>query len=174
MKYDNLGSASASAGKWAELSADISVPEGATDIAIYVQSEYAETTSAKDKISFFLDDVKLESEAVETTAATTTVTTTLAETTTTTAPVTTTITTTSSEEAKSTTSVIEATKKGDVDCNGSVDVSDAVLLARFVAEDSGVTIMATGRKNADIDSESGLQTGDVIMILKAIAKLVTL
>ena len=63
---------------------------------------------------------------------------------------------------------------GDVNLDGEVDVSDAVLLARFVAEDSTASINAQGKINADVDGKTGLSSGDVTMILKAIAKLVTL
>ena len=58
---------------------------------------------------------------------------------------------------------------GDVDCSGIVDVSDAVLLARFIAEDP-VRIASAGMQNADCDEVSGIGTGDVIRILRIINK----
>ncbi len=61
---------------------------------------------------------------------------------------------------------------GDVNLDEAVDVSDAVLLARFVAEDSDANIQAQGKINADVDGKAGLTGEDVIQILKYIAKLV--
>ena len=60
---------------------------------------------------------------------------------------------------------------GDVNCSGNVDVSDAVLLARFTAEDP-VRITQAGQQNADCDGVPGITGGDVIHILKIIAKLI--
>lgn len=162
-KYDNLASTTAENGRWSELKTDFEIPEGASDISLYVQSEYTESPTKKDKVSFFLDDVVLTAEKpAETTALTKAATTTAATTATS-------LTTTSV-----TTAVPEATLKGDVNCDNKVDVSDAVLLARFVAEDNKATISETGKLNADVDGKAGLLSGDVITILKAIAKLTTL
>ena len=61
---------------------------------------------------------------------------------------------------------------GDVDCSGNVDVSDAVLLARFVGEDSTASITSDGKKNADVTHDGDLKSDDTIKILKFIAKLV--
>ena len=60
---------------------------------------------------------------------------------------------------------------GDVNCSGKVDVSDAVLLARFNAEEA-VRITQAGKQNADCDGRSGINGDDVIHILKIIAKLI--
>ena len=54
------------------------------------------------------------------------------------------------------------------------DVSDAVLLARFVAEDPEAYINAQGRSNADCNKNGMPDSDDVILILKAIAKMITL
>ena len=62
--------------------------------------------------------------------------------------------------------------KGDVNLDGSVDVSDAVLLARFVAEDKTAVIKSQGKLNADVDGQTGITSDDVATILKYIAKLV--
>ncbi|MBP0988640.1 MAG: dockerin type I repeat-containing protein, partial [Oscillospiraceae bacterium] len=82
-------------------------------------------------------------------------------------------TTTTAVTAPSVTSETEpaAALAGDVNCSGGVDVSDAVLLARFVAEDA-VNITAAGKQNADCDGTAGIDSNDVIHILKIIAKLV--
>ena len=62
--------------------------------------------------------------------------------------------------------------KGDVNLDGQVDVSDAVLLCRFAAEDKTAVIKEQGKSNGEVDGKSGLSTDDAIMILKYIAKLV--
>ena len=61
---------------------------------------------------------------------------------------------------------------GDVNCDNTVDVSDAVLLARFVAEDTAARITDRGRANCDADGNGKVEPEDVIHILKAIAKLI--
>lgn len=65
----------------------------------------------------------------------------------------------------------EADLLGDTDCSGIVDVSDAVLLARYLAEDKGAVVSQTGRLNADINENGGLDSDDVIQILRTIARL---
>lgn len=62
---------------------------------------------------------------------------------------------------------------GDVDCNGFVELADAILLCRFNAEDT-VTITANGYINADCDSDGLLSAEDVTLILRHLAKLITL
>ncbi len=61
---------------------------------------------------------------------------------------------------------------GNVNCQGQVDVADAVLLARFVAEDSEANVSAQGKINADVTHDGDLTGDDTIKILKYIAKLV--
>lgn len=63
---------------------------------------------------------------------------------------------------------------GDVNEDGVIDVSDAVMLARFSAEDSAVIISAQGFKNADCNKNGLPDPDDVILIQKAIARLITL
>ncbi|MBP0987225.1 MAG: Cohesin domain protein, partial [Oscillospiraceae bacterium] len=62
---------------------------------------------------------------------------------------------------------------GDSNCDGTVDVSNAVLLSRYLAEDSGAKIDAQGKLNSNCDGNSELDSDDVLRILKLIAKLVT-
>ena len=62
---------------------------------------------------------------------------------------------------------------GDADCSGKVDVSDAVLVAKFVNQDQTANITDQGLKNADCDGENGVSGGDVTRILLLIAKIVT-
>ncbi len=66
------------------------------------------------------------------------------------------------------------TDTGDVNCDKSVDVSDAVLLARLLAEDPEVVISEQGLANADADHNGKCNSNDVIQILRAIAKIISL
>lgn len=62
---------------------------------------------------------------------------------------------------------------GDVNEDVLVDVSDAVLLARLIAEDSTAKISEQGLKNADVDKNGAPGSEDVIAILKFISKLIS-
>jgi endoglucanase len=53
-----------------------------------------------------------------------------------------------------------------------VDVSDAVLLARFNAEDSSAKITTQGKANADVNASGAPDKNDTVKILKFIAKLI--
>ncbi len=81
---------------------------------------------------------------------------------------TTTTTTTTSDSTGGT-----KTLWGDVDCSGDVKVADAVLLARYVAEDK-VTVTAQGKINADCydAGDSKLTAEDTGVILKYLAGLI--
>ena len=109
------------------------------------------------------------SETTTTTAETTTT-----ETTTTTA-VTLTQTTASEATVTTETSVVAPGELmlGDVNESGKTDVSDAVLLARFVAEDKEAKITAQGQRNADTNKNGKPDQEDIALILKYIAKLIT-
>ena len=59
---------------------------------------------------------------------------------------------------------------GDVNCSGAVDVSDAVLLARFCAEDKTASITDAGLRNADANGDGNVSTEDVTRITEIIAR----
>jgi len=82
------------------------------------------------------------------------------QTTTTTTTTTTTITTTE-------TTAISGIMRGDVDCNGKVELADAVLLAKAIAGNAQLT--AQGTANGDVDDAQGLGSGDLLLILKALS-----
>ena len=63
---------------------------------------------------------------------------------------------------------------GDVTCDNVVDVSDAVLLARFLNSDANAKVSDTGRANADADKNGTVEGDDVTQILKYIAKIIDL
>ncbi|MBQ8922796.1 MAG: leucine-rich repeat protein [Oscillospiraceae bacterium] len=60
---------------------------------------------------------------------------------------------------------------GDVDENGAVDVRDAVLLARMVAEDNTVQYTEQGKKNADLDGDERIRSADLTVLLRMLAGL---
>ncbi len=53
-----------------------------------------------------------------------------------------------------------------------VDVSDAVLLARFVAEDASAKVSTQGKLNADVNANGKPDSEDTVKILRFIAKLI--
>ena len=53
-----------------------------------------------------------------------------------------------------------------------MDVSDAVLLARLIAEDSKAAVTAQGRRNGDVNDSGAPDSDDVIRILKYIVHLI--
>ncbi|MBR6598933.1 MAG: endo-1,4-beta-xylanase, partial [Oscillospiraceae bacterium] len=71
-QYENVGSATTSSGKWAELSGDFSVPAGATNVSLYIQSAYTESDTAADMIDFFVDDIQFTKTGSDTGGNTTT------------------------------------------------------------------------------------------------------
>ena len=62
----------------------------------------------------------------------------------------------------------EETLRGDVDCDGRVAIADAILLARYLAEDS-VTVTAQGKINAECDGNDLLDSGDQAALLEFLA-----
>ena len=72
-----------------------------------------------------------------------------------------------------TTSTNEATVtlKGDVDCNGIVNVADCVLLNRYIGEDQAVTLSNQSLANAECDGNIGLTANDAGRLMQFLAKL---
>ncbi len=64
--------------------------------------------------------------------------------------------------------------KGDATCDGKLDISDAVLVARVVNEDTSAVITDQGIRNGDVDGKSGLNPEDITVLLQAIAKKIKL
>ena len=67
----------------------------------------------------------------------------------------------------------QRTMRGDTDCSGVVDVSDAVLAAKFSVGDSDVLISDIGQLNADCDDSGKITTADVNWIIRKIIGLET-
>ena len=59
--------------------------------------------------------------------------------------------------------------RGDVDVSGSVNVADAVLLARFLAEDKEITVSAQGKRNAQLTEDENIDNDDLTKLLEYLA-----
>ena len=55
-----------------------------------------------------------------------------------------------------------------MDCSGNVAIADAILLARYLAEDK-VTVTAQGKINAECDGNDTLDSGDLTALLEHLA-----
>lgn len=60
---------------------------------------------------------------------------------------------------------------GDVNCDDIVDISDAILLARYVAEDTRVSLTNSGKLNADVSGDGKYTAEDTSLIIRIIAQL---
>ncbi len=111
---------------------------------------------------------------VTTTAAP--VTTTAVPVTTTAAPVTTTaVPVTTTAAPVTTTSVKEPVSEanwGDANTDGKVDVSDAVLIARYLVSDVTATITDQGIRNSAVTNGTSVVSDDITKILRFIAKMI--
>ncbi|MBR3447362.1 MAG: dockerin type I repeat-containing protein [Oscillospiraceae bacterium] len=65
-------------------------------------------------------------------------------------------------------------RPGDANCDGTVDVSDAVLVLRYACEDRSIVITEQGMKNSDTDGDGNVGDHDATLILQYIAKKITL
>ena len=74
-----------------------------------------------------------------------------------------------SETTTEPTQSTERLVRGDVDVNGTVQIADAVMLARYLAEDSKVVVSAEGRFNAELDGQEGLTSNDLVELLIMLA-----
>ena len=88
----------------------------------------------------------------------------------------TTTTTTETTTTKKTTDSSKTETKdadwGDADCNGTVDVSDAVLLAKFINQDASAKITDQGQINANV-IKGDLDSDDLSAILMYIARMIS-
>ena len=90
------------------------------------------------------------------------------------AAVETTTTATTTETTATTTTTVDNPPvmeilRGDADCSGDVNVADAVLMARFLAEDMEITVTAQGKRNADCNQDGDLTSDDNTIILEFLA-----
>lgn len=63
--------------------------------------------------------------------------------------------------------------RGDVDCNGEVELADAVLMAKSLAQASGISVSAQGRLNGDLNDKAGIDDGDLTLLLQYISGALT-
>ncbi|MBQ5337932.1 MAG: cellulase family glycosylhydrolase [Oscillospiraceae bacterium] len=116
---------------------------------------------------------KPSSDTTKETTTTTTSSSSVTTTTTTTSETKPTTTTSPSTQSETTTSKTGQIKWGDANEDGKVDVSDAVLVSRFVAEDAGAQITENGKLNANVAGGASLTSDCTLKILRYIAKLIT-
>lgn len=64
----------------------------------------------------------------------------------------------------------EETLPGDINNNGTLEINDAVLLARFITEYQSAEISDIGLQNADVCADGLLNSLDVLQILQILAK----
>lgn len=121
-----------------------------------------------DSDRFTIDSVTVYTD--ETTASTTASTT---KATTTTTKATTTASTTTTSKTTTTTTTAKATKWGDANVSGVVDVSDAVLIARFSMSDDTAVITDQGKINADVTHDGKITSDDSLKVVRFIAGYVT-
>lgn len=58
---------------------------------------------------------------------------------------------------------------GDIDCNGAINIADAVLLMRLIAEDAEAVVTVRGRAAADIDGDGLVTLTDARVLLCLLA-----
>lgn len=58
---------------------------------------------------------------------------------------------------------------GDVDCNGKIEIADAILLARYNAEDPGANVTSQGLVNANCKKDDVLDSSDLLLLLQCLS-----
>ena len=81
--------------------------------------------------------------------------------------------TTSTEQTSTSAGDAPALLRGDTDCDGRVAISDAVLLARYVAEDTGAVMTPQGKVNAECTGNDILDADDIARLLQYLAGTVS-
>ncbi len=64
--------------------------------------------------------------------------------------------------------------KGDANCDGKVNVADAVAILQYIANQTKYPLTDEGMINADVDGEPGITGGDSVVIQKIDAGIVTI
>ena len=67
--------------------------------------------------------------------------------------------------AVETKAALTVSETGDVNLDGEVDIKDAVLISRIVAEDAEVASLVPGVQNADINEDGTVTYDDVMVII---------
>lgn len=88
-----------------------------------------------------------------------------------------TTTTTASSSSTTTTTTNNpntgSSRWGDANVSGSIDVADAVLIARYCAGDTAARLTDQGIANADVNHNGNVDPEDVAKILQYVAKLIS-
>lgn len=137
-----------------------------TDAPVTTTTEVVTTTTTEETTTTTETETTTTTEA-ETTSVevttTTTTTTTVAET-----------TTEAGETTTTTTQTVVATLYGDVDCNGTVEISDIVLLARYIAQDQDIpAISPEGLANANCVQDNNIDADDLTQMARYLAHLIS-
>ena len=154
-QYEKIATETAEPGEWVQLANQaFAIPAGASGMQIYVET-------AEGDNSFYIDEMigAPEGTVIDGPGGTKVTTTTEPETTTTT-----TETTTTEPEI-----IASPAMPGDVDCSSDINVADAVLLARFLAEDKDISVSAQGKRNADCNEDGDTTSDDLTIILEYLA-----
>lgn len=75
-------------------------------------------------------------------------------------------------QPETTTVPAAAGMRGDVDCNGKVNIADCVLLSQFTSEVEGANVSAQGLENAMVTDDNLITSDDTSRILEYIAGLI--
>lgn len=139
----------------------LTVPAAAATVELEVYYYAKWDNAVSDMVVQDQDQLDFKAYAEVSTSTSTSSTTT---TTTTSTVIDTTTTTTDSQK-------VEATKLGDVNCDGNVKINDVILLNRFLAEDDDAVISDVGLVNADFTADGDVDASDAVAILKLLAGL---
>ncbi|MBQ8921634.1 MAG: endo-1,4-beta-xylanase [Oscillospiraceae bacterium] len=142
-RYDEVATVTAAKGEWKLLSnTQFTIPEGATGMLLYVETP----DDGESLIDITIDNAWGGIEGA--------------------API------KSLPEETTTAPEVKETLLGDVDCNGTIDVLDAVMLARVASEDTNTGITDIGKKNADVTKDGSATNADLTLLLKYLANKV--
>ena len=142
------------------------------DGEVYFGYYYGEADALSiDNIEVYYDE-PVTTTTTTTTTSTTTTTTSTTTTTTTTTKATTTTTTTTTTPPVTTTTAPKVTLYGDVNEDGSVDISDATLIMQFLI-DGSLEISPVGKLNGDVSNNGdGITSADALAIQRYLANLI--
>lgn len=79
-----------------------------------------------------------------------------------------------SELPSTATGTLPEIRLGDANCDGGIDIADAVLVMRYSSEDQEAVITDQGLLNSDTDGDGRVRNNDAVLILQHIAKKITL
>ena len=160
--YDKVASVIAKKGEWTKLAnPEFQIPEGATGMLLYFETP--DDADPKSLIDFYIDNayggIKGADPLKDLSSGTEQTTEPPKQTT---------------EPPQDTTvkQPVQQYERGDVDGSGEINVADAVLLARYVAEDKSAKVTEAGVAAADTNKDGKVDANDTARLLERIAGLV--